>query len=292
MTGTHCETRQRSDKKGDETTTVTDFELLFDVGGYLVRGSHPGLLATVPNDEKAYRGGVLARRAYKHEAGERSIRSWADEYCANTSTLKSFVMRKTVTGHDHTYLRARLNNVVRATNYRGDIDVSFPVKDAIVECYPDNRLSRVRHSKPWRWFFFLTCLWVFAWPALWLLTKRYEVVVSRWFMSVPATYTGSDGVARTIREPVISEEAWVNMWEPAIKRCARAGRQGLVTSDDLRAATEDRDARFAVALPAGPMPTTEGGAAGAVAGVFRAMSDANAARENVLGWGGDTNWSW
>ena len=68
-----------------------------------------------------------------------SIRAWADRYCHLPTSLKEFIVRKTVTNLDHPLLTRLLTNTVRSTGYRGDVAVCYPKTYHKIAIYPDSR---------------------------------------------------------------------------------------------------------------------------------------------------------
>ncbi|KAL7269176.1 hypothetical protein RUND412_008171 [Rhizina undulata] len=285
--GSHTETRRKNNKT--ETSTITDFDVTLDVTYCLLDREKPGILKVVESDQKAHRGGRIKRLAKVGEAG-RTIRDWADEYCSNKAMLKEFSMTKVILNHDKLFLEEQLTALIRSTNYRGQIHVSFPVQESRVEIYPDNRISRMRQSKAWRWFFYLTFLWIISWPILWFLTKRYSVVHSVWKMARYADdpFAGDDvhPGRRLMRVTNVSEWEWLETWAPAIIRCVLARRQGEITELDLE--TEAR-ARFVARRGVHVPSTALDGVLGAAASITR---DFSIARQTMMGWGGDEDSDW
>ena len=100
------------------------------------------------------------------------------------------------------------------------------------------------------WFFYLTFLWVFSWPILWLITDCYEVVE----LEYPYTYleSGSKPVSglklmerlRSVgtkdRKPIAqSESMFFTVWKNSIQRAIQEGHRGFINGQ-FRANTEDR----------------------------------------------------
>lgn len=140
-----------------------------------------------------------------------------------------FIMKKSCEGWDLTLLKNQLEAMIRSMNYLGSIDISFPVLETRVEVFPSNRISQMRKNVYWRWFFYLTFLWIFAWPFLWFFTKRYHVTETVWHY---AAWQESPSGTRE-RVFVQQEMEWLMTWGSAIKRAARARRQGFVTTHDI-----------------------------------------------------------
>lgn len=239
--GHHKETVRRGDKK--ETHDVTDFRIVLNISSYL----HPNFsasdastmnLVAVENGEKTHRGTVLKKRApgarQDIEVGSPAptLTEWCHRFCASTSALRVFRLKRTVTGLDETYLRNRIEGLIRSTNYRGHISITFPIEDENVDIYTSHRINNWRTTKWICWLFYLTFLWLLTWPLLILLTKRYAVVRADWPFSIAhngrKTYT------------TVSEEQYLDKWSTAIRRLALDRYQGEASEETMRGVTERR----------------------------------------------------
>jgi hypothetical protein len=218
--GTHKETIKKGDKK--ETRHVTDFRIVVNIQRYLRRNfnDHDASsmdLITVENGEKTHRGTITKCRApgvkQDIEVGMQkpTLTEWCHRYCASPRMLRIFRLRRVVTGFDDAYLKNRIEGLIRATNYRGNIAITFPVEDKNFDVYTANRINQWR-LKTWVcWMFYLTFLWIFTWPYLFFATKRYAVVRAEWPFSITdargnKTYT------------TVSEEQWFDKWHVALRR--------------------------------------------------------------------------
>jgi hypothetical protein len=132
-----------------------------------------------------------------------------------------------VTGFDEEYLKQRLEGLIRGTNYRGHISVTFPVENKNVDLYTSNRINQWRLTTWIRWVFYLTFLWIFSWPALFFATKRYAVVKAEW----PWSTTDSQGIKQYTS---ISEEQWFEKWHVGIRRLVLDRYQCEASEEVLR----------------------------------------------------------
>ncbi|ORY17754.1 hypothetical protein BCR34DRAFT_474270 [Clohesyomyces aquaticus] len=226
--GTHRETVRRGDKK--ETKTVTDFRVVISMQSCLWTNFNAAdtrslNLQTVENGEKAFRGTFMKKRApgYKRdlEVGnpKPELKEWCHLYCASPARLRIFRLSREITGFDETFLKGRLEGLIRSTNYRGHIDVQFPVAHKDVDIYTTNRINEWRLKKWVCWIFYLTFLWIFTWPYLFFATKRYSVVKAQW----PFSTTDANG---NKKYTTISEEQWFEKWHVGIKRLVLDRFQG------------------------------------------------------------------
>ncbi|KAK7961703.1 uncharacterized protein PG986_002528 [Apiospora aurea] len=294
IVGTHSQTEKRSDNKS-ETKTITDFDVAIEMTPYLYSNAQYrkswSQLRTVDNGERARRGTILkkcAPGAMQHiEVGgapKPTLEEWCHRFCANHGGLKCFSLRREMTGFDFASVQQKLIKLVRDTNYRGQLSIYMQTRDGLVEVYNDAHINRWRLTSWIRWVFYLTLLFLFSWPYLWLRTKRFEVAVAEWPFSRMAAGSGAGAGASSLgssnssgREYFsISEDQWYNLWARAVLRAVMEKRQTVLDQADLRRAYE-------------PQPSFESGnatvdsAVGFVQAGIGAMNEVN----RHLGWGAD-----
>ncbi|XP_014557031.1 hypothetical protein COCVIDRAFT_15639 [Bipolaris victoriae FI3] len=236
--GTHKETVRKNDNK-KETHHVTDFRIVINLQYYLHPNFNPSdtspmSLVTVSNGEKTHRGTILAHRApgvnHDIEIGSSpppSLTEWCHRYCASPRMLRIFRLRRQITGLEETQLRNRITGLLRSTDYRGNISITFPIEEANIDIYTSNRINTLR-LKTWVcWLFYLSFLWIFSWPVLFFATRRYAVVRAEW----PFSTTDERGEKRYT---TVSEEQWFDMWKVGIRRLALERFQGEATEDMMR----------------------------------------------------------
>lgn len=224
--GSHKETTRNSDGK-KEVKDKQDFRIVISMQDYLWQGDFNAVflgtvpremrLSTVSNGEKTYRGSFMKKRApgFKQdiEVGEEapSLKEWCHRYCASAWKMRVFRIRRTVLGFDETYMKSRLEGLIRSTEYRGHINITFPVEDKYVDIYTSTRINEWRLKKWVCWIFYLTFLWIFTWPYLYFATKWYSVVKAEWIFSEVTP-------AGTKKYATISEEEWFRRWHVGIRR--------------------------------------------------------------------------
>ncbi|KAH7077538.1 hypothetical protein BKA63DRAFT_411014 [Paraphoma chrysanthemicola] len=226
--GTHKETVKNGDKK--ETHHVTDFRIVINLARYLHKDFDPQnissmALRTALPGEKTHRGTILKCRApgvrQDIEVGSQiaTLTEWCHRYCASPRMLRIFRLRRTVPGLDQLYLKNRLEGIIAATNYRGNVQITFPIEDANVDIYTSNTINRWRLKNWICWIFYLTFLWIFTWPVLFFMTKRYSVVRAEWPWSITSV-TGEKMYT------TVTEEQWVEKWNTAVRRLVLDRYQG------------------------------------------------------------------
>ncbi|KAF7320362.1 hypothetical protein MKEN_00821000 [Mycena kentingensis (nom. inval.)] len=100
----------------------------------------------------------------------KSLREWADLYCASPKSLKEFIYEKVVYGWNVRQLENAVRATIVASPYSGDLTVEFATTANKIYIRPDNRLSRLLSNK---WFKFLTYLLILPWLCLWIF-KRFH----------------------------------------------------------------------------------------------------------------------
>jgi hypothetical protein len=231
--GTHKETIKRGDKK--ETQHITDFRIVINMQRYLnpVYGTSylPSVgVETVENGAKVHRGTSMKCRApgikQDIEIGtpKPTLTEWCHRYCASPRMLRIFRLQRTVPGFDDVYLKNRIEGLVASANYRGHVTVTFPIEDRNTDIYTSNKINEWR-LKTWVcWIFYLTFLWIFTWPYLFFMTKRYAVAVAEW----PFSVIKDDGQKKYTS---ISEEQWFEKWHVAVRRLVLDRYQGEATEE-------------------------------------------------------------
>lgn len=227
--GTHRETVKKGDKK--ETKDIVDFRVVINIRRYLSKyfdeeDYNTMELVTSDNGEKTHRGTIMKCRApgvkQDLEVGgstKPTLTEWCHRYCASPRLLRIFRLRRVVTGFDEATLKQRLEGLVRSTNYRGHINITFPIEDKNVDIYTCNKINKWRLTTWIQWVFYLSFLWIFTWPFLFFATKRYAVVRAEWPFSM------TDGSGRKVYTTV-SEDQWFEKWQVAIRRLVLDQYQG------------------------------------------------------------------
>lgn len=198
-----------------------------------------------------------------------------------------FRLSRTVTGFDEEYIRNRLTGLIRATNYKGHLEISFPIADRAVDIYSTSLLNKWRLTTWICWVFYLSCFWIFSWPVLYFITKRYNIVKAEW------AFSKADAQGNR-RYTTVSEEQWIEKYGPAVKQLAWDGYEGVAGDDMLNQILARPETHR-------PMPANFRGAQGAVGAAMGAISGRMNAVNGVnsilrfaggsndeVGWGYDT----
>ncbi|KAI9766413.1 MAG: hypothetical protein M1840_006519 [Geoglossum simile] len=293
LKGTHRERREQRGKDNQyEVVTVTDFDVHLDLSPYIARRLNLGsgeqdwkFLSVVENDVKAYRGGRIKSVDLGYRDGLTTyaaphLGDWTKRYCEDPHTLKSFTFSKEVSNLDTDRLRSLLGDLIESTNYLGDYQISFITAHSRIQILSPHWVNQWR-TKTWvRWLFYLSMLWIFTWPVLWFLTRRYEVVMSAW----PYALIDEQGVKRYA---VASEDEWYRQHLDCVRKCLLMRRQGWATNEDLRLLESD----VSPGTTTDYTPLVNAGGAGVLgfaSGFSHGFMGAARDQDAVRGWGGDT----
>ncbi|KDQ63577.1 hypothetical protein JAAARDRAFT_29599 [Jaapia argillacea MUCL 33604] len=107
----------------------------------------------------------------------KTLRQWADEYCASPKYLKEFTYEKVVYGWHIAALKDAIRAAILSTNYRGTITVDFETKSSKITVRPDNRLSRALSKT---WVKVLLIIFLIYWPFIWLYKRFHPRGGGRW----------------------------------------------------------------------------------------------------------------
>ena len=214
------------------------------------------------------------------------LKSWCESYVNNPAGVKSFTLKRGIINHDTNKLEQLLRSAIAGTQYRGHLGIKFPIIHKRVVVYSPGKINEWRITTWIRWVFYLTFLWIFAWPVLFFLTHKYEIVKAVYsYANVPT----DDGGNRQCR--VMDENEWFAMWSSTIQRAAFARMQckERCIDDEYRIATAKADARgMAQSLAPRQAPQTGNafadGALGFLSEGLRVAENWNASR----GWGADS----
>ncbi|KAI9889759.1 MAG: hypothetical protein M1814_004961 [Vezdaea aestivalis] len=248
--GTHSVKREDSGrdanrKNGSSKEEIVDFDLQIDFTPYIMRKSvnadeEEWRELTVAQDrQKVYTGGwrkavVPLRSDEEGGVSDRTLEDWVKAYCVDKAPLKTFVMERRIGFLESDLIKCALGDLIRQTlNYRGNLNITLETLNKAVEIWSPHLINKWRNN--WvQWVFYLSFLWIFTWPILFFMTRRYEVSVTTWPFARDQEVPGPDGRKVYRREfAVVSEENWVRRYSPAIKNAVLGRRQGWMTEEDL-----------------------------------------------------------
>lgn len=275
--GTHSAMVDEGGKK--KKKTITDFDVLVEVTPYLFSDATRKIslmeVRTVENSEKAHRGTIFKKRAPGSkqdieilEVPKPTLKEWCHRYCASSARVKCFTLQRRVLGFDEEKIRKLLTDLVRNTNYRGNVQILLQISDQYVTVYNDCFVNRSRLTAWIVWLCYLTFMWLLTWPFLFFATKKFEVVTSDWHFSK----IQDDGTKRYVS---MSEDHWYNTWARAIHNAVMLKKQTTLDHSDLVASHSAAPTAIDQALESAPSFVRSG------VQMFTAV-------HRSLGWGGDT----
>ncbi|KAI9374417.1 hypothetical protein BJX61DRAFT_301185 [Aspergillus egyptiacus] len=249
--GTHSESRR--DGKETKTESVTDFDFRIDLTRTLLRWGRDErtgptqrwaytVVVSDYDGQKAYRGGRWRTRSQKPgrialpegDEGSRlmdlegggenvpGIRGWCERFCNDPAPVKSFTFRRNLHGFDAAPMRTSLTSHIRSTGYQGHIAVKPAIANGSITIYSPHWINKLRNNAFVYWMCIVLQLWIVAWPIIWFLERRYEVVRSEWFSSQIVT---SDNGSGKIYAGGMSEEHAAELWAPVVREAAWQGRR-------------------------------------------------------------------
>ncbi|CAK7566852.1 MAG: hypothetical protein SEPTF4163_004806 [Sporothrix epigloea] len=238
LLGTHFK-RYRNNDRDTSRRQEVDFDIQLELTPYLFSDAEAGTswstLLTPADHEKALRRIPYAQAMYRANNNNRigDSRPSSDDWCRwfyeDPKKLKDFRITRYVNGIDYECLRSKLDAIVRRTNYRGDLEVSFPEKEHCVEFYNDHTLNEIRQDECCQVLSVLTCLCIFWAPYIASVTNSYDIMTVKWSFS----RTNNQGRREYVS---MSEDEWCNTWERAIVSGVLSMRQGTLDEEDLRRA--------------------------------------------------------
>jgi hypothetical protein len=288
LCGTHTETRRNGNKETKHK--ITDFYIRINIT-YLLGGAGSGEVEFLPDNKCGYRGTIIPRLkpntpiTLDEELEQDELSTWCQKYVSDSSPIKSFTLKREIQNHDTKKLEQLLRSAIAETNYRGHLSIDFPKQHKKVVIYSPGMINHWRMTVWIRWVFYLTFLWIFAWPVLFFLTSRYEVVKGIYkYADLPPD---SDPNRKC---KVMSEVAWFHRWESAIKRAA-IGRMNCKDKDldeEYREATARADARGEVMGRTPEIPRTGNTFADGALGLLGQGLRVAEGFQSTWGWGADT----
>ncbi|CZT04730.1 hypothetical protein WAI453_007714 [Rhynchosporium graminicola] len=202
---------------GKSSNGVVDFDLRINLMNLIVpEEGKPGSGGGRMNYVKIIGKGEMGFRGEGKEAQVpdlRSLEEWARRYCEDQSSIKRFVLERTVINWNTSYLEGSLLSLISSTSYRGHVTVLFPLTHSRVVVHSPDKVNR----------FFSDITKLFTG------TKKYEVIKSIWPYADVARGE-NDGMGR--RCAVQEEEVWFSDWRDAIRHAIVAKRKGWVTVED------------------------------------------------------------
>jgi hypothetical protein len=162
----------------------------------------------VGDGETAFRGGT--KPDVIPDVGDGGLEEWCRRFVDDTASVKSFALDRVVANLDTTWIEGQLRSLIASTDYKGVVNIFFPVTHARVMVQSPDKVNK----------FFTSVTTLFSGK------HKYEVVQAVWPF---ATARSGEPGRRCI---VQSEEVWWREWRDVIKYAVATNRKGWVTNED------------------------------------------------------------
>ncbi|WQF80046.1 hypothetical protein CDEST_05060 [Colletotrichum destructivum] len=198
--------------RGNRGRTV-DFDFKMNLMSLLVpddMSRRMDYIRCVAPGELAFRGG--AKPDVLPEVGDRELEEWCRRFIEDPAPVKSFALGRVVANMDALYIEGQIRSLIASTQYKGQVNISFPVTHANVKVKSAEKPSKL----------------YLGMKNLFSSKHKYEVVQSVWPFA--SARNGEDGR----RCMVQSEEVWWREWRDSIKYAVAQKRQNgaYVTNED------------------------------------------------------------
>jgi hypothetical protein len=121
-----------------------------------------------------------------------------------------------------------IEDLIRSTNYTGDVSISFETSGSNISIRPSTRLSRAL-SNPW----LVALMWVFlVYPFVWLFQRYHRQGGGRWEVCRAAYALKRPPVSRPDGSQLaggMKEGEWLRLWQSTILYGVRARVQNSHT---------------------------------------------------------------
>ncbi|KFY69118.1 hypothetical protein V496_00497 [Pseudogymnoascus sp. VKM F-4515 (FW-2607)] len=300
--GTHTETFRARGDKGNKKETVVDFDIKLSMTHLLIcpnpvhqtntshctdeRGTQCRYLLTPQAGEKAHRGTVFANTKdinWQPENGESMIHAWCQAYIDDRSSLKSLEITRSVLLHDTPVVEGLVRRIVDGTSYRGHTKVYAVATESKIIIYSPHPINTLRQNKYLRWFTYLTFLWIFTWPALFFMTKRYTGITAAfpYRREKAENITAKNLNTITAKPLVMAETAFIASWHDSLRRAVLGQHQGWV-DEVYRAETSQ------MGTTGDDTARVQSTASAFLSGVMGAAVSLATGRQARTGWGADS----
>ncbi|OHF03375.1 hypothetical protein CORC01_01428 [Colletotrichum orchidophilum] len=198
--------------KGNRGRTI-DFDFKMNLMGLLVAddvSKRLDYIRCVAPGELAFRGG--AKPDILPEVGDRELDEWCRRFIEDPAPIKSFALERVVANLDTLYIEGQIRSLIASTQYKGHINISFPVTHAKVKVNSIEKPSKIYMGM----------------KNLFTSRHKYKVVQSIWPFATAKN--GEEGRKCVVQ----SEEVWWREWRDSIQYAIaqKRGNGAYVTNED------------------------------------------------------------
>ncbi|OBZ91470.1 hypothetical protein A0J61_00437 [Choanephora cucurbitarum] len=116
---------------------------------------------------------------------QKRLRQLCDEYVHSKNALKELKMTKEIEWDFNNLTRA-LTTAIRDSGFYDFINITYSLENHETVVKTDEKISKLADNKYIRFFFFITCLWILAWPIIYFCKEKFghSTLKSAWKMNV------------------------------------------------------------------------------------------------------------
>ncbi|KAI9925863.1 hypothetical protein MW887_005669 [Aspergillus wentii] len=174
--------------EGNNDHTVEDFHFCIDITSDILnpqsQGPHWADIHIVADGDgrNVYRGGRHRSRRDKkrhlEDGNEPGLMGWCRRFCGDSAKVKSFTLKRKIQGFNFPAVKSTLTSYLRVINYRGKISMKIAMANTKSTVYSANWVNRLRNNRCVAGLCYVSQLWIFTWPTIKFLERRYKVVES------------------------------------------------------------------------------------------------------------------
>ena len=195
---------------------ATEFNLKIDLLPYLYRTQEPWNYFSLKSDMDTGPGPSRGPSFRRSQSSNRSLETWAKEFCSDPTSIKTFTLERQVVNLDIERLAGLVRNTFADLRFKGHLDVQL--ETTFTKVVVDNQPTKGAGA------FFRPLVSAFVG------SKDYEVVKAVWPFARSAPDESSSASAREFAS--VSELAWWKEWKVAVAKAAFERRTGWVTTED------------------------------------------------------------
>ncbi|CAO3621947.1 unnamed protein product [Cunninghamella blakesleeana] len=115
----------------------------------------------------------------------KTVRELCDDYVHEVNQLKELRLTKVIEW-DYAQLTRAFTAAIRNHGYHHSVEITYEMENYKITIKTDSAWSKMSDHKAIRFLFFITCLWIIAWPILWLCKKKFghTTLKSEWAMKI------------------------------------------------------------------------------------------------------------
>jgi hypothetical protein len=116
---------------------------------------------------------------------QQTLRQLCDDYVRSKNKLKELKLTKEV-NWDYNGLTRAITTAIRDSGFYENVDITFKTEDHEIIVKPNNTLSRYMDHMAVKIFLFISCMWIFVLPLVYLFKEKFghSSLKSAWNMNI------------------------------------------------------------------------------------------------------------